>query len=85
MPQFTRDRQGGDSLLDYCLSLHAIKTGSLDADAVYAYQTAELLRDALEHWEEGPPFTKAFDDAVKNLIVVALAEWDGRHAKGDGR
>ena len=63
------------SLLDICLDVHMHTQGSSDELAPQEYEyEKETLAIALNNWKEGLPRSKAFDDAVKNLIQLTLNE-----------
>ncbi len=74
MPQSTREILGEACLLDVALDLHMSTTGSCDPWAIDPARCVAILEMAVRDWEEGPTYRKAFDDAVKNLLVVALQE-----------
>ncbi len=75
MPQSTREILGEVSLFDVALDLHMSTTGSGDPWATDPARCVAILEMAVRDWEEGPTYCKAFDDAVKNLLVVALQEY----------
>ncbi len=81
MPREARElMEPGESLLDVCLEVHAGKTGASDplsGDRIL--RNYKILRLAIQHWDEGPSFSKKFDDAVKSVISATIEEmlWTG--------
>ena len=69
-------------LLSIAMELHANRWGSSDSYATWCQpegtkdEHLKLLKDRLVAWKTGAPFTKRFDDAVKNLLEAAVAEWE---------
>lgn len=84
MPRFTRERQGDRTLLDICLAVHMHTTGASDPlpPELLAEQVS-ILRDAIQHWEDGHLASLEFDTAVRRLVDATLVEFD--RAQGDGR
>lgn len=88
MPDITRmmlqrdNPDGFTTLFDVCLDLHMGNNGSGDPWVFNRERSVHILKMALAHWREGPEFSKDFDDAVKNLVEVTLAE-DARYNPGD--
>jgi hypothetical protein len=74
MPKATRAQQGERNLLQICLDVHMCSSDSSDATLDTYIEDIELLKKAVRHWEKGYVGTKAFDDAVLNLINATIDE-----------
>jgi hypothetical protein len=72
-----RVRQGGRTLPEIALDVHAAVTGSADRDPAARAADVDLLRAALESWEaSAAPAAARFDEAVRQLVLAAVAEAD---------
>lgn len=74
---------GEPFVLDVCLDVHMQNTGSLSPQDDYD-DNISFLKRKLEFWKPSfthdLAFTKDFDEAVRNLIVVTLKEHEAQLA-----
>lgn len=68
-----RDDRYDYDLLDTCRAVHMSLTGASDPLKDFE-ESVEWLRSRLEDWKPGPGRAEAFDEAVKAVLVAALAE-----------
>lgn len=72
-----RARQGDKSVLSLALDLHMAVSGSFDAPREQCEEWADILRSVLYAWESSASSEAyKFDNAVKDLVHAAIAEWD---------
>jgi hypothetical protein len=65
------------SLLTIALNVHMFAVGSLDSTEEHMIQDYNFLKWVVEEaWYEQPDRYKEFSDAVKNVILVALGEFE---------
>ena len=62
------------SLLDIALDVHMTTTGNSERSDREDEADRAYLQWRLDRWEEGLMSARTFDDAVKNLVRIALAE-----------
>jgi hypothetical protein len=68
----------GWELPSICICLRHGVNGAADAWAPGDVQEAlAMLRARLATWEEGPPQSRAVDDAVRALVEATIAEVEG--------
>ena len=65
--------QKGRSILQVALDVHMTNTGSYERSDTDQQEDIQLLRRKLDTWE--PPYTNAFDDAVRILIEMVWLEY----------
>lgn len=61
-------------VLDVALALHMSKTGASDPMQGDEGEAIEFLTKRIREWKPAPTFTEQFDNAVKAVLVAALAE-----------
>ena len=60
--------------MDICLSLHTSRTGASDMlDESERVLCVKCLQWLLSNWKSSRSQDKAFDDAVKSVVIAALA------------
>lgn len=72
-----RQKQAGRSLPSIALDVHMTTTGSYERGMATPYtqnEDIEILKEAIRTWEPSKPKYADFDNAVKNLIIAAIAE-----------
>lgn len=71
-----RKRLEGTNLLNIALELHMINNGSSEgpSDIQTRQEIRQIIKDALECWEEGAKIDAPFDYAVKHLLTIVLYE-----------
>jgi hypothetical protein len=77
-PQWVQDILGKRSLLECALDVHMTVTGTYERSSGGECPTQEddirALQHTLENWKPSWPGEQSFDDAVRNLIEIALEE-----------
>jgi len=66
-----------DDILTIALNVHMFSTGTYDTSLEDHEFNMKVLKYALKHWKisRNKPFDNApFDDAVKNIITIAIKE-----------
>lgn len=76
-PQWVQDILGERSLLDCALDVHMTVTGTLERSLVEQAKDMGALKHTLSNWKPSWPGEQAFDEAVRNLIEIALGEASG--------
>lgn len=76
-PQWVQDILGERSLLDCALDVHMTVTGTLERSLVEQAKDMGALKHTLSNWKPSWPGGQAFDEAVRNLIEIALGEASG--------
>lgn len=77
-PQWVQDILGKRSLLDCALDVHMTVTGTyercLGGESPTQEDDIRALKHTLSNWKPSWPGEQAFDEAVRNLIEIALEE-----------
>lgn len=73
-PQWVQDILGERSLLDCALGVHMTAIGTLERSLADQAKDMGVLQHTLRNWKPSWPGEQSFDDAVRNLIEIALGE-----------
>jgi hypothetical protein len=72
--QWAEDILNGRNLLDCALDVHMTTTGSMERSQEQQIADIKVLNETLLKWRVGHSDVERFDNAVKQLIIAALAE-----------
>lgn len=73
-PQWVQDILGERSLLECALDVHTTTTGTFERSIADQIKDIGALKHTLSNWKPSWPGEQAFDEAVRNLIEIALEE-----------
>lgn len=73
-PQWAQEVLGTRTLLDCALDVHMTLTGTLERSLADQAKDMGVLKHTLSNWKPSWPGEQSFDDAVRNLIEIALEE-----------
>lgn len=65
---------GKIGILARCEELHMMNTGAAEPDPTLIEEDKKVLQIVLNNWESGHKKWYEYDDAVKNLVRIALTE-----------